>query len=101
MPHSANYTPRVLVASGHIDEPFHAGKDSLETGLGNDILKLARFIREDKFWNAQIGQVYVNSGQEIELIPRIGDHRILIRSEERRVGKEWVSTCSSRWSPLH
>src|SRR3546814_18932118 len=23
------------------------------------------------------------------------------RSEERRVGKEWVSTCSSRWSPIH
>src|SRR3546814_3305886 len=24
-----------------------------------------------------------------------------IRSEERRVGKEWVSTCSYRWSPYH
>src|SRR3546814_18204179 len=24
-----------------------------------------------------------------------------MRSEERRVGKEWVSTCSSRWSPYH
>src|SRR3546814_11077299 len=24
-----------------------------------------------------------------------------IRSEERRVGKECVSTCRSRWSPLH
>src|SRR3546814_10361282 len=23
------------------------------------------------------------------------------RSEERRVGKECVSTCSSRWSPVH
>src|SRR3546814_12138307 len=23
------------------------------------------------------------------------------RSEERRVGKEWVSTCISRWSPYH
>src|SRR3546814_5876619 len=23
------------------------------------------------------------------------------RSEARRVGKEWVSTCSSRWSPYH
>src|SRR3546814_15870898 len=23
------------------------------------------------------------------------------RSEERRVGKEWVSTCRSRWSPNH
>src|SRR3546814_18798591 len=26
---------------------------------------------------------------------------ILARSEERRVGKECVSTCSSRWSPYH
>src|SRR3546814_16478283 len=25
----------------------------------------------------------------------------LMRSEERRVGKEWVSTCRSRWSPVH
>src|SRR3546814_12271308 len=25
----------------------------------------------------------------------------LRRSEERRVGKECVSTCSSRWSPYH
>src|SRR3546814_14246781 len=24
-----------------------------------------------------------------------------LRSEERRVGKEWVSTCRSRWSPDH
>src|SRR3546814_20565315 len=24
-----------------------------------------------------------------------------IRSEERRVGKEWVSTCRSRWSPYN
>src|SRR3546814_5814238 len=28
------------------------------------------------------------------------DH-ILRRSEERRVGKECVSTCRSRWSPYH
>src|SRR3546814_15776298 len=25
----------------------------------------------------------------------------VMRSEERRVGKEWVSTCRSRWSPAH
>src|SRR3546814_18113440 len=25
----------------------------------------------------------------------------VLRSEERRVGKECVSTCSSRWSPYH
>src|SRR3546814_10367884 len=28
-------------------------------------------------------------------------HRAERRSEERRVGKECVSTCRSRWSPFH
>src|SRR3546814_12672147 len=32
--------------------------------------------------------------------PLLGDFR-LTRSEERRVGKECVSTCRSRWSPDH
>src|SRR3546814_7387082 len=27
--------------------------------------------------------------------------RVVSRSEERRVGKECVSTCRSRWSPYH
>src|SRR3546814_14674009 len=27
--------------------------------------------------------------------------RVAVRSEERRVGKECVSTCRSRWSPSH
>src|SRR3546814_1638039 len=26
---------------------------------------------------------------------------VQIRSEERRVGKEWISTWRSRWSPYH
>src|SRR3546814_20212469 len=29
----------------------------------------------------------------------LGQHLVEQRSEERRVGKECVSTCSSRWSP--
>ena len=31
----------------------------------------------------------------------IGDVIVASRSEERRVGKECVSTCRSRWSPYH
>src|SRR3546814_6308475 len=31
----------------------------------------------------------------------ITSKQALVRSEERRVGKECVSTCSSRWSPDH
>src|SRR3546814_14277348 len=30
-----------------------------------------------------------------------GDEHGPLRSEERRVGKECVSTCRSRWSPYH
>src|SRR3546814_7301609 len=29
------------------------------------------------------------------------DHRVIERSEERRVGKECVSTCRSRWCPYN
>src|SRR3546814_7792612 len=38
------------------------------------------------------------------LAGRFGRKRLMqisIRSEERRVGKECVSTCRSRWSPYH
>src|SRR3546814_1055260 len=37
------------------------------------------------------------AGRSDHLIPA----RVAIRSEERRVGKECVSTCRSRWSPYH
>src|SRR3546814_11809273 len=33
---------------------------------------------------------------ELPVIP--GGQRLIVRSEERRVGKECVSTCRSRWS---
>src|SRR3546814_12292830 len=32
---------------------------------------------------------------------RLADRSRVERSEERRVGKECVSTCRSRWSPYH
>src|SRR3546814_12990916 len=34
-------------------------------------------------------------------LPSSPPERLLRRSEERRVGKECVSTCRSRWSPYH
>src|SRR3546814_12221413 len=36
-----------------------------------------------------------------EFVDRGVLHRPAFRSEERRVGKECVSTCRSRWSPYH
>src|SRR3546814_14760012 len=56
------------------------------------------------------GRLSVRAGKQFEINPplgmcryfhflRVGSHTP--RSEERRVGKECVSTCSSRWSPYH
>src|SRR3546814_10311034 len=48
--------------------------------------------------------------EQKDLLLREMDHRVknlfalangMVRSEERRVGKECVSTCRSRWSPYH
>src|SRR3546814_10954041 len=49
-----------------------------------------------------VGAEYVRSIEpgELVLVPNEGEVRSL-RSEERRVGKECVSTCRSRWSQYH
>src|SRR3546814_11416456 len=41
----------------------------------------------------------VTNGEYREFIAEGGYRNPLLRSEERRVGKECVSTCRSRWSP--
>jgi cell division protein FtsQ len=67
----------VPVASGNIEKSFAT----------TELYKFALFLRDDDFWNDQIEQIYVRSAQEIELIPRIGDHRILLGSLDRYENK--------------
>jgi cell division protein FtsQ len=89
MPLSTKYSARVLMANGHI-----LGGISTWSGLSisqilkndslakktilDDLYILADFINKDEFWKAQIQQVYVDINREIELIPRVGNHRIII-----------------------
>src|SRR3546814_17260406 len=40
-------------------------------------------------------------GEELGFIGVLVVVALFYRSEERRVGKECVSTCSARWSPYH
>src|SRR3546814_17408819 len=44
-------------------------------------------------------RIYDNGKMEIKKAAKIAAGEV--RSEERRVGKECVSTCRSRWSPDH
>src|SRR3546814_16570361 len=42
-----------------------------------------------------------NLGVGVIQVAALAAERVAERSEERRVGKECVSTCRSRWSPSH
>ena len=42
------------------------------------LFDLARFISNDKFWNSQISQIFVNKNNDVEMIPRVGNHNIVL-----------------------
>ncbi len=84
---SDNYTSHVIIANGNIRSNFqHTNKTNVleleHQSVGKrlvltDLFKLAQFIGDSKFWNAQIQQIFVNAAGDIELIPRVGAHIIV------------------------
>jgi cell division protein FtsQ len=84
---SQNYTSHVIIVNGNINTNFilsnrvnvlEQEKSSQgKTKLLADIYRLGKYITDDKFWDAQIQQIYVNSSGDFELIPRIGDQNII------------------------
>jgi cell division protein FtsQ len=92
MPLSEKFTARVPVASGNLFTAFgdlsipviERTCDSLgiKKPVVCDVYKIARELMQDEFWDAQLEQIYVNSDNEVELIPRVGNHRILIGNSD-------------------
>ena len=78
MPVSANFTANVLVATGNILEGFNGRVDTLMTSIAKDLYKAARFVKRDTLWDAQIEQLYINEKSDIEMIPRVGNQRIIL-----------------------
>ncbi len=86
MPISNKLNKRVLVANGNIS--YVPSFDSLininskqfdgdnSVIVLRDILTLTNFINSDKFWRAQIQQIYITNKNEIELVPLVGNHII-------------------------
>ncbi len=71
IPVSGRFSAKVLVVNGNIPN----NKD--------DLLKVARFIVDNSFWNAQMEQIYIRRNDDYILVPRVGDHLILLGSSER------------------
>jgi len=87
MPVTSKFTSQVPVASGYIFDysaqqnigfaiPFSG--DSTVKPILVQVNEIAHFLANNEFWDAQIEQIYVNENEEIELIPRVGNHAILI-----------------------
>lgn len=78
MPMSPNFTANVLVATGNILEGFSGRIDTLLTPLAKDLYKTALYSKRDTLWDAQFEQIFVNDKSDIELIPRVGNQRIIL-----------------------
>jgi len=69
---SARYTPRVIIIGGNFSNEYAKEK----------LLPLISFLNEDKFWGAQIDQIYVGPNGDLTMIPRVGDQTILFGSPD-------------------
>ena len=68
MPISRRYAAHVPIVSGYVEKELAV----------TDLYKFALFLQENEFWNDQIEQIYVYPDNDIELIPRVGNHRIML-----------------------
>lgn len=96
MPLSSKYTARLLVVSGNLDEPFgkryqfnygNLNDTLIEKTLLDDIYKIANYIDNSEFWKAQIEQIDVNKESEFELVPKVGNHKIVFGGIDNLEGK--------------
>ncbi|NQV02940.1 MAG: hypothetical protein HQ542_09860 [Bacteroidia bacterium] len=76
LPFHPDYPVRVLVASGVIPDSVSSSP------LTSDLFKLAMFISHDPFLKVQVDQIYVNRQGDYELIPKVGNHIILLGNAE-------------------
>src|SRR3546814_19460178 len=73
--------------------------------IGTNARDFELFVKLFGYTPAEVLSSATMLGGKIMDIPQLGlikdGYLADIRSEERRVGKECVSTCRSRWSPYH
>src|SRR3546814_20550411 len=89
-----------LFATGHSREA--AGVAGARDWLSGKRIRAAHIRWKEDIRRWHPGQEWIlDAGGFGVFDPGINALSILTRSEERRVGKECVSTCRSRWSPSH
>ncbi len=82
MPVSNKGSARVIVANGNIGFDYKNTaltiNDTIVTERLRDIYKLAKEISDDDFLKAQIEQIFVKPNEDYELIPKVGNHIVVL-----------------------
>lgn len=87
------YNPRLHIVGGnvHITSSMLDSLSVLDTSIKNTILKevyhFVNYLNDNSFWSAQIDQIYVDGRNQIDLIPRVGNHKIHLGTFENYEGK--------------
>jgi len=87
------YNPRLHIVGGNvtISPAMLNGMSVFDTSIKRTILRdiysLVEYIDDDSFWAAQIDQIWVDQDDEIDLIPRVGNHIIHLGTIENLEGK--------------
>jgi cell division protein FtsQ len=68
MPPEAKCIAHLPVVTGNVEKSF----------VLTELYEFALFLQKNKFWNAQIEQINVLRGKEVELVPRVGDHIVFL-----------------------
>src|SRR3546814_11816684 len=92
---SSSSTQEYALATDGADSAFARGRVEIRNFRNVELAELGRC--DDRKRQGMFGCPFDASCQPKNIILRKAGHR----SEERRVGKECVSTCRSRWSPYH
>src|SRR3546814_14212012 len=75
-------------------------RPSIDTGLGLErVAAVLQGVHDN--YDTDTFKTLIAASVEQTGVPADEAHKASHRSEERRVGKECVSTCRSRWSPVH
>lgn len=78
MPLSRSYDPKVPHASGFIRENYSSPLEPLQSQVVKDLFAIAQYAREETVWNDHVSRIFVNEKGEIELVPRVGQQKIIL-----------------------
>jgi cell division protein FtsQ len=95
MPLSDLYSADVPLFTGNLTEKlmdrsiFELKNDSsfIRRSKLDDIFEITKYISSNEFWSAQVEHIYLNASGDFVIVPRVGEHRIVLGSAENLENK--------------